>query len=83
MAEAKLICPKCGSDRVLVQAVTETKTKHRAALAGSFGFYLLFAQLGCLLSSHCSPTAKQNPKRIQKRFAKIAETVGRFNKTKF
>ncbi|MFR5439850.1 hypothetical protein [Monoglobus pectinilyticus] len=35
-----MICPKCGSTNITVQAVTDIKTKHRGCLAW-FGWILL------------------------------------------
>lgn len=38
-----MTCPKCGSENVTIQAVTETKTKHRGCLG-----WILWISLACL-----------------------------------
>lgn len=42
-------CPKCGSENVTVQAVTETNTKHRGCLAWSMWILLAICTLGLIL----------------------------------
>lgn len=44
-----MVCPKCGSDRVVAQAVTKTKTKHRGCIGWLFWILLAFCTLGLIL----------------------------------
>ena len=44
-----MVCPKCGSDRVTVQAVTQTKTKHRGCIGWLFWILLAFCTFGLIL----------------------------------
>jgi hypothetical protein len=42
-------CPKCGSENVLVQAVTQTKIKHRGCLAWFLWILLAACTLGLII----------------------------------
>lgn len=42
-------CPKCGSENISVQAVTEVKTKRRGCLAWSLWILLAICTLGLIL----------------------------------
>lgn len=42
-------CPKCGSDKVLVQAVTEVKTKRRGCIGWSIWGLLALCTFGVIL----------------------------------
>lgn len=42
-------CPKCGSDRIVFEAVTETKTKHRSCLGWMLWILLAICTLGLIL----------------------------------
>lgn len=42
-------CPRCGSHDVLIQAVTETKTKHRGCLGWFFWIVLAIITVGMIL----------------------------------
>lgn len=44
-----MTCPKCSSDRVTVQAVTETKTKHRGCLGWAGWILLAVLTVGLIL----------------------------------
>ncbi|PKM63445.1 MAG: hypothetical protein CVU97_00465 [Firmicutes bacterium HGW-Firmicutes-21] len=44
-----MICPKCGSDRIFVQAVTKVKTTHRGCLGWFFWIILACLTLGLIL----------------------------------
>lgn len=44
-----MVCPKCGSENIKIEAITETKTKHRSCL-GWIGWILLaICTLGLIL----------------------------------
>jgi protein-S-isoprenylcysteine O-methyltransferase Ste14 len=49
-----LVCPRCGGDNLLVQAVTETRTKRRGCLG--WALWLLFA-IGVFVKSANSPSS--------------------------
>lgn len=42
-------CPKCGSDNIVVQAITETKTKRRGCIGWFFWILLAICTLGLIL----------------------------------
>ena len=44
-----MLCPRCGSDRVFVQAVTNVKTKHRGCLGWFFWIILACLTFGLIL----------------------------------
>ncbi len=44
-----MICPKCGCDRVVIQAVTETKTKHRGCFGWACWILLAICTCGLIL----------------------------------
>lgn len=44
-----MICPKCGSENVIVQAVTHTKTKHRGCIGWSLWILLAICTCGLIL----------------------------------
>lgn len=45
----QLVCPKCGSENVTVQAVTETKTKHRGCLGWACWIFLAIVTIGLII----------------------------------
>ena len=45
----QMICPKCGSDRVAVQAVSDVKTEHRGCLGWLFWIILAICTFGLIL----------------------------------
>jgi len=49
MNDVRIICPKCGSANVFVQAVTETKTKHRGCIGWFFWILLVLCTFGLLI----------------------------------
>ena len=44
-----MICPKCGSESVIVQAVTETKTKRRGCIGWCFWLFLCVITVGLVI----------------------------------
>lgn len=44
-----MICPKCKSDYVIVQAVTSVKTKHRGCIGWFFWILLAICTCGLIL----------------------------------
>ena len=44
-----MTCPRCHSDNVLTQAVTETKTKHRGCVGWFFWILLAICTVGLIL----------------------------------
>lgn len=44
-----MVCPKCGSENVSVQAVTHNKTKHRGCLAWMGWIFLAICTVGLIL----------------------------------
>lgn len=44
-----MVCPKCGSSNVIVQAVTNVKTKHRGCLAWCLWILLAICTVGLIL----------------------------------
>jgi DNA-directed RNA polymerase subunit RPC12/RpoP len=47
--QPSITCPKCGGQNVIVQAVTETKTKHRGCLGWALWMLLAVCTLGLII----------------------------------
>lgn len=58
----QLTCPKCGSDRIVVQAVTETKTKHRGCLGWTLWIIAAICTLGLIIIIPLITNSKTNSK---------------------
>jgi predicted nucleic-acid-binding Zn-ribbon protein len=46
---ARIKCPKCGSENVKIQIVTETKTKRRGCIGWFFWILLVLCTFGLLI----------------------------------
>lgn len=44
-----MVCPRCGSNNVFAQAVTETKTKHRGCFGWTLWILLAICTVGLIL----------------------------------
>ncbi len=49
MSNAHIVCPRCGGDNVVIQAVTETRTKHRGCLGWALWILLAICTFGLIL----------------------------------
>lgn len=69
-----MTCPNCNSTNILVQAVTQTKTKHRGCLAWTLWIILAFCTAGLIL---IIPAITNSKTKSKTHTEAICQTCGR------